>query len=222
MELLNFSGASGQVAMSMGQILFALGASFVAALVNVWLYEYAFGRNQIGVGVHKMFLIGGPAITGIMIAIQFSLPLSLGLLGALSILRFRTPIKDPGETAYLLLLIAASISFAVMNFWLAGALYIFAFIAVIVQTHGTSRLPGGHRKHLVISIGDDNAVGSMTEVASAVGSQLRRFNLQSFSTMNGKTSFHFQVDARGAVDWGKMKAEVEKAVAPAPVQLFVG
>ncbi len=36
----------------------------------------------------------GLSITAIFICIQFSLPLSLGLLGALSIVRFRTPVKE--------------------------------------------------------------------------------------------------------------------------------
>ncbi|NTV32517.1 MAG: hypothetical protein HGA50_04415, partial [Deltaproteobacteria bacterium] len=43
--------------------------------------------RHIGAGVHRMFLIGGPAITVLFLALQTSIPLSLGLLGALSELR---------------------------------------------------------------------------------------------------------------------------------------
>ena len=48
--------------------------------------------------------------TTLVIAIvKSSLALSLGLVGALSIVRFRTPIKEPEELAYLFLSIAAGL-----------------------------------------------------------------------------------------------------------------
>ena len=44
--------------------------------------------------------------TLVITVIKFSLALSLGLVGALSIVRFRTAIKEPEELAYLFLCIA--------------------------------------------------------------------------------------------------------------------
>lgn len=50
------------------------------------------------------------ATTMLMISVvKTSLALSLGLVGALSIVRFRTPVKEPEELAYLFLVIAAGI-----------------------------------------------------------------------------------------------------------------
>ena len=43
--------------------------------------------------------------------VKSSLALSLGLVGALSIVRFRTPIKEPEELAYLFLCIAAGLGY---------------------------------------------------------------------------------------------------------------
>ncbi|HIE72395.1 MAG TPA: DUF4956 domain-containing protein, partial [Planctomycetes bacterium] len=44
----------------------------------------------------------------IITVVASSLALSLGLVGALSIIRFRTPVKEPEELAYLFLAIASS------------------------------------------------------------------------------------------------------------------
>ena len=44
----------------------------------------------------------------IISVVKSSLALSLGLVGALSIVRFRTPIKEPEELAYLFVAIAMS------------------------------------------------------------------------------------------------------------------
>ena len=47
----------------------------------------------------------------IISVVKSSLALSLGLVGALSIVRFRTPIKEPEELAYLFICIASGLGF---------------------------------------------------------------------------------------------------------------
>ena len=64
----------------------------------------------------------------IITIVKSSLALSLGLVGALSIIRFRTAIKEPEELAYLFLAIAIGLGFG------AGQTYvtITAFILIIL------------------------------------------------------------------------------------------
>ena len=47
----------------------------------------------------------------VIIVVKSSLALSLGLVGALSIVRFRTPIKEPEELVYIFLAIAVGLGF---------------------------------------------------------------------------------------------------------------
>ena len=47
----------------------------------------------------------------VIVVVKSSLALSLGLVGALSIVRFRTPIKEPEELVYLFLAIAIGIGY---------------------------------------------------------------------------------------------------------------
>ena len=49
--------------------------------------------------------------TLVITIVKSSLALSLGLVGALSIVRFRTPIKEPEELSYLFICIAAGLGF---------------------------------------------------------------------------------------------------------------
>ncbi len=58
--------------------------------------------------------------------VKTSLALSLGLVGALSIVRFRTPIKDPEELAYIFLAIATGIGLA------SGQIVITVFVALSI------------------------------------------------------------------------------------------
>ena len=56
--------------------------------------------------------------TLVITVIKFSLALSLGLVGALSIVRFRAAIKEPEELVYLFFVI--SISYNFFMFWAMG------------------------------------------------------------------------------------------------------
>ena len=96
--------------------------------------------------MHRAFPLLGLSITAIFVCIQFSLPLSLGLLGALSIVRFRTPIKEPEEIGFIMLVIAASIATATFKLAFVGILFAIAVVALLVQSggrrFGSSRLDG--------------------------------------------------------------------------------
>lgn len=112
-------------------------ASIIMALLISHLYSKFFDANSTGSRIHRSFPLMGPAVTAIFITVQFSLPLSLGLLGALSIVRFRTPIKEPEEIGFILLVIACSISIATSNVAFAVILYLIVFVAL----HILQKLP---------------------------------------------------------------------------------
>ncbi|MFH2000578.1 MAG: DUF4956 domain-containing protein [Planctomycetota bacterium] len=57
----------------------------------------------------RLFIILGATTMMVITVVKSSLALSLGLVGALSIIRFRTPIKEPEDLAYLFLALAAGI-----------------------------------------------------------------------------------------------------------------
>ena len=65
------------------------------------------GKNHIGTILPILALI----IFLVILVVKSSLALSLGLVGALSIVRFRTPIKEPEELVYLFLAIAIGLGF---------------------------------------------------------------------------------------------------------------
>jgi hypothetical protein len=62
------------------------------------------------------FLLLGMTTCVVIIVVKYSLALSLGLVGALSIVRFRAAIKDPEELTVLFLVIAIGLSFGANQF----------------------------------------------------------------------------------------------------------
>jgi hypothetical protein len=97
----------------------ALLASLLAALLAAGLYRFFYESRGTGSQVARAFPLLALAITTLFVCIQVSIPLSLGLLGSLSIIRFRTPIKEPEEVGFIMLVIASSVAAATYNscFW---------------------------------------------------------------------------------------------------------
>lgn len=75
----------------------------------------------------------------IISVVKVSLALSLGLVGALSIIRFRTPIKEPEELGYLFLAIALGIGFGAARGWETSIV----MVVLLAVTALRSGLPGG-------------------------------------------------------------------------------
>ena len=92
--------------LSIGALFLALAMGLVLSLILRWHFQ-RFGStlsNRAEFAQVFPFIL----MTTILIitVVKSSLALSLGLVGALSIVRFRTPIKEPEELAYLFMAIA--------------------------------------------------------------------------------------------------------------------
>lgn len=129
-ELLNAPSPKSLLA-----FMLALALSVSFAVVVKWIHQYYFLNKgtENGDVSHSLLLIA-PAVTAIFLVIQFSLPLSLGLLGALSFVRFRTPIKDAEEIGFILIVIANSLSCAVFRYEVALILSLTLGVVAVMRS----------------------------------------------------------------------------------------
>ena len=92
--------------------LISLFLTVIYSLIVRYCYEN-YG-NALGSKIFISRIIVFLAITTFLVisVVKQSLALSLGLVGALSIIRFRTPIKDPEDLVYLFVSLAIGIGMA--------------------------------------------------------------------------------------------------------------
>lgn len=109
-------------------------ATIMAAFVRIVFVRFGntvSNRRQFG----RIFFMVAVCTTLIIAVIKSSIALSLGLVGALSIVRFRAAIKEPEELAYLFLCVAIGLGFG------AGlrviTLFAATLILVIILLHGS-------------------------------------------------------------------------------------
>jgi len=94
---------------TVGDIVLAL---VVSLLISLFIY-YVYKKTYSGVLYSRSFnislIVTSLVVTGIIIGISTNLVLSLGMVGALSIVRFRTAIKDPRDVTFLFWAISTGI-----------------------------------------------------------------------------------------------------------------
>ncbi len=172
-QLLNFTFLNKAASFSIPDILAALGISFVIGLFIFMVYK----KTYIGVMYSSSFgitLIAMDLITTLVIlAVSSNLITSLGMVGALSIVRFRTVVKEPLDLVYLfwsittgIIVGAGLIPLAVIGSIAIGCvLFVFVnrktadtpYVVVIncddenAETQSTLMLKNHTKKHLVKS-----------------------------------------------------------------------
>ncbi len=120
---------------SLPLVLFSIILAFVVGLFIFWVYKTNYRgvmySSSFGMTLVLMTLITTPVV----MCIRESIQLSMGMVGALSIVRFRTAVKDPLDTAYMFWALTMGILLGAGQFFLAilATILIAALIFVLVR-----------------------------------------------------------------------------------------
>ena len=191
----NLAQVSGQI--DTGLFISALLAAIAAAFAASFLYRFFYERRGTGSQVYRAFPLLAISITTLFIGVQISIPLSLGLLGSLSIIRFRTPVKEPEEVGFIMLVIAASIAAATFNFMLIVYLYLAALICLVAMRGAASLRWLKRDGLLVISLPQEEATAKIADVRAFLNANLRQATLESVATHAGITTYQFVFSGLG-------------------------
>jgi len=204
------------------EAIIRIGAAVLASVIAYLLYQLFYGSRHIGAGVHRTFLIGGPAITMIFLVIQTSIPLGLGLLGALSFVRFRTPIKDPAEIGFLLLLIASAIGVATGNVIPVAILFAAVFMTLGIHRLVSNRVTMFGRGHLMISVDQPSFPPLEKKLTAFLEERIHGLNLETMSTLDDRVNLHYQYRRQSRFNWPAFTNELNQLAGTAKVEVFVG
>jgi len=195
----------------------------LAASVVVYLmYHLFYGSRNIGAGVDRCFILGGPAITALFLGIQSSIPLSLGLLGALSFVRFRTPVKDSAEIGFLLLLIASSIGIATKTYAIVIVLFAAALLALTVQYLVRTRFSLRRFTNLILSLESDAYSRIEDSLNRFMNQQLDNVSVKTVSVMDGRVSLHYQFRKKADFNRTEFVKNLNTIAGSDRVEIFLG
>lgn len=221
LEKLNELTVSPTAQLSLSGFLVALTVSIFTAGVVAVLYQLFYENKATGAQIHRAFLLMGPSITALFIAIQYSLPLSLGLLGALSIIRFRTPIKEPEEIAFIMLLIASSVICATFQYGLLIALLVLATIALLIQRYvGFLTVSGRRSGSVVVTTEGEEDEALLGKISDLVSEHLRSPKLEHLTATQDGNSVHYVFSSAKQDKITPLQEQLKKLASVSRVDLY--
>ena len=152
-----------------------------------------------------------PPITFVITnVISNNLALSLGMLGALSIVRFRNPVKNPFELVIFFALITVGIGFAT-NFILGLTLTIVVILLIIISKIYEDILKKKGKNLFSLSFEEGSTINVMEIKSSLPIQQLDESKLlaQSFSTKN-PISFNYRLICSDKNEINNLKKSIEQ------------
>ncbi|MDC0485280.1 DUF4956 domain-containing protein [Gammaproteobacteria bacterium] len=129
----------------------------------------------------------------IILVVKSSIALSLGLVGALSIVRFRTPIKEPEELVYLFLAIGIGLGCAANYIFITTLLTSLILIFVYFFLSGDKIVKGIDEYNLTINWSSDNL--KFNQLIEAFEAHASLISLIRFSVNPGANSAIFLIES---------------------------
>jgi uncharacterized membrane protein YhiD involved in acid resistance len=151
---------------SIALVIFTLLMAFAVGLFIYWVYKKTF-RGVMFSQNFALSLILMPTITApVVLCIRNNVALSMGMVGALSIVRFRTAVKDPLDTAYMFWALTMGILLGAGQFLLSAIAVV--GIAVVIFVLRSVIMNKGEDSYLLVvradSEGEANAQKLLTRV----------------------------------------------------------
>ncbi|HCB48207.1 MAG TPA: DUF4956 domain-containing protein [Chloroflexi bacterium] len=187
----NLLDLPGSIPVSLDTLLVNLLLCLVLGLFLAWFYT-RYGRtftNRSKLASTLPVL----ALTVLLVisVVKSSLALSLGLVGALSVVRFRTAIKEPEELIYLFIAIALGIGLGADQ----RAVTVAAFVVIIAYLFANTTLsPRRQKSNLFLNITTPDTKASFSEINEVLLAHTSTANLRRLDHLNGSLHATYLID----------------------------
>jgi hypothetical protein len=175
-------------------IFLRLVVALLLGAVVAWIYVRTSEPNPTGSTFPVTLILMSVLIAMVTQVIGDNVALAFSLVGALSIVRFRTVVRDTKDTAYVIFAVVVGMAVGAQNFWVASIGIVVAGAAAFVMASRTGALSEETLYLLSIRMGlghdFDQAAGKI------VDEHLRERQLVSVSTARQGTSVNFVVEGR--------------------------
>ena len=143
-------------AISMGDALIAIALSFALSLFIVYIYKATYAGVNYSRNFTGCLMMLSMVTALVIMVVSSNVVLSMGMVGALSIVRFRTAVKEPTDTAFMFWAIATGIicgagyvTIAILVTLLLGLLF------VLVHTMGSKQKFGSYMVVVRYDVGSE-------------------------------------------------------------------
>ena len=174
-------------------IVFSLAVAFAVGLFIAFIYRRNFRgvmySNNFALTLIMMTLITTPVV----MCIKESIQLSMGMVGALSIVRFRTAVKDPLDTAYMFWALTMGILLGAGQFFLSALCVVGIALLLTVVVHIQS---GKLNSYLLVIRMTDTAEKSVNQAIANL--KFSRLKSKTISANGIEATYEIRVEKHDA------------------------
>lgn len=188
------------------KILVILGITFAISIYIFMIYKLVNKSSLYDRSFHVAMSIISIITAGIIIAMQSSIVISLGMVGALSIVRFRTAVKDAMDLIFLFWSIGTGIICGAGLFEVAIIVALMVTIGIFVLEY----LPFNKKPYLLIVNCDKiDAEDKVNEILKQYSS---RFQVKSRNIKKSSADYIYEVNSKQEKELLKALCDIEGLV----------
>jgi|APSaa5957512535_1039671.scaffolds.fasta_scaffold105074_2 uncharacterized membrane protein YhiD involved in acid resistance len=203
--LVGHSGEVSLIALTINLLL----AGFLCSILAAFYIKYGTSltnRNHLA----KNFLMIGVTTTLIITIVKSSLALSLGLVGALSIVRFRAAIKEPEELAFLFLAIAIGLGFGADNRVITVLAFFIILILFLIHTRYGAKSSQQESVYLTVNFSDaDGETFNINDVKDIVSMNSASSSIKRYDKNSNSSEIVFVININEYNNIKKIKDDLE-------------
>jgi hypothetical protein len=188
--LLAFMSGFEGTGLTTSRIVIALTLSFALGIYIHFVYRIHCQRALYSRSFSTTLAVIAPIMAAMVLTMQSSLIISLSSIGALSIIRFRTPIKDPMDLLYLFWSIGCGI--------MCGAgvyeVVLWSALMVTVGLFLITRFP--HKKDSYILVIHGSESYPQSEIHDILQAEVRQYKVRSQSFSGNQYDVVFEIHSR--------------------------
>ncbi len=202
-------------------LTFSLATSALLTMAIAKLYAMTHGGYSYSKSFLQTFVLVGVTVALIMVIIGSDIARAFALVGAMSIVRFRTPLKDPRDLVFIFAAIAVGMACGVQFHVFAAIFTVFMFVIVLGFHHWRfGELPtSGYVVKLRINASAREHVGEI------LGELCQRFSVVSVSRTEADKDTEeviYEVELKRGVTYTGLVQRLNKTIAPLSINVLVG
>jgi hypothetical protein len=143
--------------------------------------------------------------------ISNNLALSLGMIGALSIVRFRNPVRNPLELVMYFSLLTLGIAFAVNIKW--GIFLLAAVVSVLIFSFVIEKGLKRYKSNFFSLSFDDSNLSNLLEVQSSKPIDFlenEEILISNITNENGKLKYYYKIENKNKNEVLKLRSKIQK------------
>ena len=192
-------------------LLSLIAATVLSLLIQFFYVRYASTLSN-KFEFSKNFVILGITTTIVITIVKSSLALSLGLVGALSIVRFRAAIKEPEELIFLFLIIATGLGCGAGQLKITSIGIAFSLAAIFIYSQFYKKNKLKYSEILNLAVIKNKSMGEkeINELITEMKKYVNQIELISLSKSKDNTTINFDLKTKDFSKLNRLINQIQK------------